>query len=369
MTAHENGLTEQAAGQDTGENEPGYRAKYRDPFYILLAVTLILVVAMNVLFRRRVFVSDVITVQDRILRYRLKSDLKKATVVVPGRPTPPTFKLTVGERQKIKRRIAFKVSTNSQGFRGSEFSKKPPAGTFRIVCMGDSITFGWGFAEKNSYPRVLEAYLNKHGRGNKRIEVINAGVPGYDLEQILLYLNKTIIPLKPDLVTICKLGDLKARNPFSKYDRQLTEIVELGRREGFKVAFICPPRSSFDLYPLTPRFRDTMEQTARRKDVTFADCMTLFEQAGKDRGLKLQVDGENQRLVFFTGGAGRVVYETLYKPESGSSNLVSPDIYTFMDTTEYAEDLFFDDGHPNAKGLRMMGEYLGKGLLEEKAVH
>lgn len=346
--------------------------KIRDPFYLALALCIVLVIVLNFLFYRKVSISDAITVQDHLLRYRLIPDLDGARVVVPGRPTPPSFQLSFAERQKnkgaIKRTLVFKVNTNRQGFRNSEFSAKPAAGTYRIVCLGDSITFGWGMDEKLSYPRVLERYLNTQPGAKIRVEVINAGVPGYDLEQITLYLSKKILSLKPDLVTVCKLGDLKAEKPHVKYEQQLAGIASLGKQAGAAVAFLCPPRSSFDLYPLTPRFRDTMERAARKQNVLFADFMTLFDHEGKDRGLKLELDGTHQRLVDYIDGKGTTVFETDFTPQAGSPNRISPEIYQFMDETSFAEALFFDDGHPNREGFELMGSHLGKLLVDTGVV-
>src|SRR5947209_20240288 len=48
---------------------------------------------------------------------------------------------------------------NSDGFRDREFSPAKPAGTQRIVCVGDSYTYGWGVDVRDSYPKQLERAL------------------------------------------------------------------------------------------------------------------------------------------------------------------------------------------------------------------
>src|SRR5437870_9405759 len=65
------------------------------------------------------------------------------------------------------------VFINSYGLRNEEFSQIPRAGTRRILCLGDSLTFGNGVALDKTYPKQLEAMLNLPGSG--RYEVINAG--------------------------------------------------------------------------------------------------------------------------------------------------------------------------------------------------
>src|SRR6185295_19417304 len=43
------------------------------------------------------------------------------------------------------------VHINAQGTRGPEFQVPKPAGTFRILSLGDSRTFGWGLADEETY--------------------------------------------------------------------------------------------------------------------------------------------------------------------------------------------------------------------------
>lgn len=91
---------------------------------------------------------------------------------------------------------------NSHGFRGTEFLSAKPTDTYRICCIGNSCTFGWGVGEEWSYPRQLERILNtEHKLGN--IEVINCGVPGYTSHQGLQLMKEELLTLEPDLVTVC----------------------------------------------------------------------------------------------------------------------------------------------------------------------
>lgn len=89
---------------------------------------------------------------------------------------------------------------NSSHFRGEEIGPKDKQ--FRIVCLGDSITFGWCLMDSETYPVRLEEYLNSL-KTSRRYEVINAGTPGYTSEQLKLLLKRSILNLKPDMVIIC----------------------------------------------------------------------------------------------------------------------------------------------------------------------
>jgi len=94
---------------------------------------------------------------------------------------------------------------NTLGFRGPEISTRKPTGLLRIVCLGDSRTFGvwanWGFQYDNDYPAALERYLRGEP-GRKRVEVINAGVLGYTSANGLAQLETQVLQLYPDIVTV-----------------------------------------------------------------------------------------------------------------------------------------------------------------------
>jgi lysophospholipase L1-like esterase len=103
------------------------------------------------------------------------------------------------------------LSTNAEHFRADYPTKAKPAGTFRIVCLGDSVTFGyrvpvvWPDKPKDydpewlPYPMLLEKELRKANL-NRQIEVLDMAVPGYTTHQGLAWLRRDIDYLQPDLV-------------------------------------------------------------------------------------------------------------------------------------------------------------------------
>ncbi len=90
---------------------------------------------------------------------------------------------------------------NSLGYRNREFSLKKLSGTYRIVCIGDSTTFGFGVDWNDAWPCRLEELLNARSGGG-RFEVINAGVPGYTSYQGLQYVKQVLPALQPNLVIV-----------------------------------------------------------------------------------------------------------------------------------------------------------------------
>ncbi|MBU0755090.1 MAG: SGNH/GDSL hydrolase family protein, partial [Planctomycetes bacterium] len=91
-------------------------------------------------------------------------------------------------------------SVNEYGIRGPEIREKRPA-TFRILAMGGSTTWGHLVADDRTWPAYLERRL--HEKGYEHVEVLNGGVSGYGLEQIVRALeHKHLEALKPDLVLV-----------------------------------------------------------------------------------------------------------------------------------------------------------------------
>jgi hypothetical protein len=94
------------------------------------------------------------------------------------------------------------VDINSHGLRGPEVDYQKPSGTFRILNLGDSVAMGWGVSEAASYGRQLEVSLNAVAGSERRYEVINAGVPGWNPENELAYLQTEGFKYHPDLIVL-----------------------------------------------------------------------------------------------------------------------------------------------------------------------
>jgi len=92
------------------------------------------------------------------------------------------------------------VTVNDMGFRSDEISGEKPDGGLRIICLGDSQTFGNGVAQPDVYPAQLEAILES--RLESPVEVINTGVQAYDTLQEVRLLERHAGALNPDIVTL-----------------------------------------------------------------------------------------------------------------------------------------------------------------------
>ena len=130
---------------------------------------------------------------------------------------------------------------NRDGMRDREFPLAKPPGTFRIACIGDSITFGFGIDHPaDTYPKRLESLLNTYcGSSSQRFEVMNFGVPGYNLREIAENVQVKVLKYHPDLVIYgyCLNDPQEISLEFLKLLADLTEAEKAygfrSQKEGF----------------------------------------------------------------------------------------------------------------------------------------
>jgi hypothetical protein len=82
--------------------------------------------------------------------------------------------------------------TNSAGVR-HEGEIGPLGQRFRVAAYGDSETFGWSLELEDTFERRMEAL-------DPRVEVLNFGVPGYNVTNVRDHMERTVPLFEPDLV-------------------------------------------------------------------------------------------------------------------------------------------------------------------------
>jgi lysophospholipase L1-like esterase len=98
------------------------------------------------------------------------------------------------------RDLAFKgVHTDKRGLRGADRDGEWAKSRLRVLCMGDSVTFGLTLADDDTFPSQLERDLRRRLASDVAPVVLNAGVPGYSSVQGMRYLDE-LAPLAPDVV-------------------------------------------------------------------------------------------------------------------------------------------------------------------------
>ncbi|SRR5258706_4674615 len=94
------------------------------------------------------------------------------------------------------------VHVNHLGLRGPDLERKVPR-EFRILCLGDSTTYGQGVADSDTIPALLDVELaHLPPSAERRIRVVNAGVRGYGTREEIGLLEEIRAEVEPDLVVL-----------------------------------------------------------------------------------------------------------------------------------------------------------------------
>ncbi len=114
-----------------------------------------------------------------------------------------------------------------------------------ILAFGDSLTYGSGAAENESYPAVLEQ-LTGH-------KVLNYGIPGETSAEGLARLPRVLESEKPALLLLCEgANDILRRMDQRQAAENLRAMVRLARERNIAVILIAVPDFNLTLSP--PKF-------------------------------------------------------------------------------------------------------------------
>jgi lysophospholipase L1-like esterase len=96
--------------------------------------------------------------------------------------------------------LGFKgVHTDARGLRGADRDAEWAKSRLRVLCLGDSVTFGLTLADDDTFPAQLERKLRAGAPSDAAAVVLNAGVPGYSCVQGMRLLDE-LAPLAPDVI-------------------------------------------------------------------------------------------------------------------------------------------------------------------------
>jgi lysophospholipase L1-like esterase len=91
------------------------------------------------------------------------------------------------------------ITYNRHGLRDPERPLTRPAGTIRVLALGDSVTWGYGVADGELYVRVIERQWNR--AGGPRLEIWNMAGMGRSAGMYLPHLGR-LLAYRPDAVII-----------------------------------------------------------------------------------------------------------------------------------------------------------------------
>ena len=111
-----------------------------------------------------------------------------------------------------------------------------------VLAFGDSLTFGTGATENESYPAQLEKLIGRR--------VARAGVPGEVTAQALARLPSALDEQAPRLLLLCIGGnDVLRRVGNAQAEANVREMVKLARSRGVEVLLIGTPEPGLSVTP------------------------------------------------------------------------------------------------------------------------
>ena len=103
-----------------------------------------------------------------------------------------------------QRDFSYVQRVNSLGLRGRETTIEKPAGTRRILMLGDSFTMGKGVEDDETFSVLVEQSLKSalNACGGGTVEVLNGGVDSYAPILSYIQLKRDLARLAPDLIVL-----------------------------------------------------------------------------------------------------------------------------------------------------------------------
>lgn len=98
-------------------------------------------------------------------------------------------------------------------------------GSIRILCAGDSHTYGLGAPKGKSYPDFLRSYLDASAGG--KFEVVNLGKPGLNTAMLARRLNEVMEVFRPDMLIVMTGANdnWNLNGLFERHDKSFSGIL------------------------------------------------------------------------------------------------------------------------------------------------
>jgi GDSL-like Lipase/Acylhydrolase family len=229
--------------------------------------------------------------------------------------------------------------------REEPFPPRDPA-RFRIIVVGDSLTYGEGIDAYWTYPAQLERVLAR----DFQVEVLNLGVRGYGSEDIRDLLQRVLPELEPDLVVygVC-LNDFLERggtqqDPPTLLPRKLIKILTKRTRVGLlfdersaallRMLGFTPDFYGDLLANFSARYRRFGSDVAAMNDLVMGSGLPPMIAMVLDQGPRL--GGRGQQLALAAERQLRA---------AGIETVPSEDFYRRYDGRSFRVSRW--EGHPN----------------------
>ncbi len=258
----------------------------------------------------------------------------------------------------------FAVSTDANGVRAPLHTAAKPAGTYRVMTLGCSTTFGWGVDDTESYPARLEAILAEEGHP---VEVINGGQPGHSSFQGLWFWDKVLHLYQPDLVVFGYIVQDARTVAYS--DR--SQAVLQGNADFLKRNLLYRLKLYVLLRDLIAHEQIVAKETGdvqRVPPAEYVENIRAFKDRTDAAGARLMLFGYPLEREGYTASHRAILHAAAADQRLGEPPLYDPQ--PEMETLSSQQSLYFpqDRGHANAAGSEVIARGMAQFLVAHQLV-
>lgn len=288
-----------------------------------------------------------------------------------------TYELRPGAIAEAKDAKGARVVVDSRGMRGPELVEPKGARTLRIAVLGDSVAFGFGVEQDQTFSARLAAKLGALDDRAHDYEVLNFAVTGYSSREEAAVLEAKALPLAPDVIVVAyylndpDFGPVNALR-MAFHPTKAWERSELLRFLAQKAHQMELARNGGDYYrwlhaPDTAEWKSVPQAFARMH--ALASAKKLHVVLAIFPTFALDVARGQERSIFATWDdyGYAPLHAQVRKAAEQESFTVLDVLDVFRASGKTPRELARDPDHPNALGHDLAAEALMKLLLERHA--
>ena len=251
------------------------------------------------------------------------------------------------------------VTYNERGLRDRPILPKGE-NEYRVLALGDSVTFGWGVDQDKTFAARLESLLQ--GRLHRPVRVINSGVGGYNTVQEVTYFKQEGITLQPDLVMLTYVqNDIEVeRRPFdpwaqsSPWGKPFPDLLKtmVGKLWLYRLVYHTYNHA-------LPKLQAASAQSSPQKGKGWRESMSALGElvaVCEERKIPL--------ILFFRRSNPReneLLFEDVVRHAPGAPVKDMGQWYKGLDESSLVNSKV--DGHPNAEGHLVMAEHMAEDII------